>query len=85
MNTYQGYTNGRDYVFGFVLYLSFILATTIWCTNLIIYCILTVGQANNGTGSRTGVYRHVIEVLVESSALYSFVLILDMAFEVRKE
>ncbi|KAK0238199.1 hypothetical protein EDD85DRAFT_573234 [Armillaria nabsnona] len=85
MNTYQGYTNGRDYVLGFVLYLSFILATTIWCTSLIIYRILTVRQASNGIGSRVGVYRHVIEVLIESSALHSFVLILDMAFEVREE
>ncbi|PBK67617.1 hypothetical protein ARMSODRAFT_1086114 [Armillaria solidipes] len=85
MNTYQGYTNGSDYVLGFALYLSFILATTIWCTSLIIYRILTVGQASNGIGVGVGVYRHVIEVFVESSVLYSFVLILDMAFEVREE
>ncbi|SJK98327.1 uncharacterized protein ARMOST_01592 [Armillaria ostoyae] len=85
MHIYQGYANDSDYVLGFVLYMSFILATTIWCTTLIIYRILTVGRASNGFGGGVGVYRHVIEVLVESSVLYSLVLVLDMAFEVREE
>ncbi|PBK89760.1 hypothetical protein ARMGADRAFT_1167140 [Armillaria gallica] len=83
LNTYHWYTTGGDYVLIFVLYLSFILATTIWCTTLIIYRILTVGRASNGIGGGVGVYRHVIEVLVESSALYSLFLILDMALEAR--
>ncbi|KAK0203795.1 hypothetical protein DFS33DRAFT_1274937 [Desarmillaria ectypa] len=81
IDTYQGYTTGYDYVLGFVLYLSFTLATTIWCTALIIYRILTVGRASDGMGGGIGVYRNVIEVLVESSALYSVFLILLVAFE----
>ncbi|KAK0192552.1 hypothetical protein F5146DRAFT_1040461 [Armillaria mellea] len=83
LNTCHWYTTGSDYVLIFVLYLSFILATTIWCTTLIIYRILTVGRASNGIGGGVGVYRHVIEVLVESSVLYSLILILDMALEAR--
>ncbi len=66
----------------FVLYLSFTLATTIWCTTLIIYRILVVVRGSDGVGGGVGVYRHVIEVLIESSALYSVFLILLMAFEV---
>ncbi|KAK0496163.1 hypothetical protein EDD18DRAFT_1353828 [Armillaria luteobubalina] len=78
LNTWHWYTTGSDYVLVFVLYLSLILVTTIWCTILIIYRILTVGRASNGIGGGLGVYRHVIEVLVESSVLYSSILILDM-------
>ncbi|KAK0219990.1 hypothetical protein IW262DRAFT_1461157 [Armillaria fumosa] len=83
LNTWHWYTTGSDYVLIFVLYLSLILATTIWCTTLIIYRILTVERASNGIGGGFGVYRHVIEVLVESSVLYSSILILDMALEAR--
>ncbi|KAK0466037.1 uncharacterized protein EV420DRAFT_1709749 [Desarmillaria tabescens] len=64
---------------GLILYASFTLATTLWCTVLIIYRILSVGQANNGIRGAFGAYRHVIEVLVESSALYSVCLILYVA------
>ncbi|KAK0496165.1 hypothetical protein EDD18DRAFT_233132 [Armillaria luteobubalina] len=83
IDTYQGYTTGSDDPVAFVLYLSFTLATTIWCTTLIIYRILAVVRGNDGVGGGVGVYRHVIEVLVESSALYSIFLILLLAFEVR--
>ncbi|KAK0466034.1 uncharacterized protein EV420DRAFT_1709745, partial [Desarmillaria tabescens] len=62
--------------FGLILYASFTLATTLWCTMLTIYHILSVGQVNNGIRGALGVYGHVIEVLVESSALYSVCLIL---------
>ncbi|KAK0466027.1 uncharacterized protein EV420DRAFT_1509459 [Desarmillaria tabescens] len=44
-----------------VLYASFSLATTLWCTLLIIY-------------------HHIVEVLIESSGLYSASLILFVAF-----
>ncbi|SJK98325.1 uncharacterized protein ARMOST_01590 [Armillaria ostoyae] len=83
IDTYQGYTTGSDDVLVFVLYLSFTLATTIWCTTLIICRILAVVRGSDGVGGGVGVYRHVIEVLIESSALYSVFLILLMAFEVR--
>ncbi|KAK0224676.1 hypothetical protein EDD85DRAFT_981574 [Armillaria nabsnona] len=62
-----------------MLYASFSLATTLWCTLLIIYRILSVGQANSGVGDGLRVYWHVIEVLVESSALYSVCLIIFVA------
>ena len=62
-----------------VLYATFSLATTIWCTLLIVYQILSVGQANSGAEGRLGAYWHVIEVLVESSALYSVCLIIYVA------
>ncbi|PBK89758.1 hypothetical protein ARMGADRAFT_313677 [Armillaria gallica] len=83
IDTYQEYTAGSDNVLAFVLYLSFTLATTIWCTTLIIYRILVVVRGSDGVGGGVAVYRHVIEVLIESSALYSVFLILLMAFEVR--
>ncbi|PBL00080.1 hypothetical protein ARMGADRAFT_1024144 [Armillaria gallica] len=49
----------------------FTLVTTIWCTIAIVYHILHVGRANSGVGGGLGAYYHVIEVLIESSALYS--------------
>ncbi len=63
-----------------ILYLAFILATTLWCTLAIIFRILSVGRASSGSGRPIRVYRHIIEVLVESSALYAIFLLLDMAF-----
>ncbi|KAK0480817.1 hypothetical protein IW261DRAFT_1144346 [Armillaria novae-zelandiae] len=60
-----------------MVYISFNLATSLSCTLLIIYRIMAVARHAVG---RLGVYRRVIEVLVESSALYSMFLILDLAF-----
>ncbi|KAK0493398.1 hypothetical protein EDD18DRAFT_1356836 [Armillaria luteobubalina] len=81
-DTYQGYTSGTEYILGFVLYLSFIPATTIWCTTLIIYFILSAGQASDGIGG-LGVYRNAIEILIQSSALYSVFLIIFVPLEFR--
>ncbi|KAK0184688.1 hypothetical protein F5146DRAFT_233769 [Armillaria mellea] len=70
------------------LYAAFILITTLWCTLLIIFRILTVGRASrasDGVGGVLRAYRHIIEVLVESSALYSVTLILYMVFFARKD
>ncbi|KAK0189910.1 hypothetical protein F5146DRAFT_1224897 [Armillaria mellea] len=66
---YQAYFNTSYEVF-LLLYISFILVTTLWCTSLIIYRILTV---------------HLIEVLVESSALYSISLIVYLALAVHED
>ncbi len=63
-----------------MLYISFILATTLSCTLLIIYRIVAVVGVRHGPAGQLGVFRHFIEVLVESSALYSISLILDLAF-----
>ncbi len=69
----QRRVNATDYQLGVNLYSCLILATTLWCTFFIIYRILTVGWTSHG-GIR--IYRHVIEILVESSVLYSASLIL---------
>ncbi|PBK79644.1 hypothetical protein ARMGADRAFT_1040649 [Armillaria gallica] len=65
------------------LYISCVLATTLWCTVLIIYCILTVAGVKQGAGGRLRVYQHFIEVLVESSAFYSISLIVYLALTIR--
>ncbi|KAK0221208.1 hypothetical protein EDD85DRAFT_941590 [Armillaria nabsnona] len=64
-----------------VLYSSLILATLLWCTILIVYRILRVG----GTAGTMGVYRRVIEMLVESALLYSAVIVILLVFEVRNQ
>lgn len=58
------------------LYLSLVLATTLMCTLLIVYRILSVGGIKAGLRS----YRGVVEVVVESAALYSAALIIYIAF-----
>ncbi len=62
-----------------MLYAAFGLGTTLWCTILIIYRILTVTGVNHRADSRLRVYYRFIEVLVESSALYSISLVLYVA------
>ncbi|PBK89749.1 hypothetical protein ARMGADRAFT_1083218 [Armillaria gallica] len=64
------------------LYISFNLATTLSCTLLIIYRIVTTVGAGRRAEGRLKVYHRFIEVLVESSALYSVSLILDLAFTI---
>lgn len=57
-----------------MMFLSFSLGTTLWCTTLIIYRILTVKKdTDDNTGTR--VYRRTIEVLVESASLHAVGLI----------
>ncbi|SJL10513.1 uncharacterized protein ARMOST_13899 [Armillaria ostoyae] len=68
-----------------ILYLAFTLATTLWCTLMIIFRILSVGRASTGSGTPTRVYRHVIEILVESSALYAIFLLLEMVLVACKD
>ncbi|PBK93696.1 hypothetical protein ARMGADRAFT_1101898 [Armillaria gallica] len=64
-----------------VLYASLILATLLWCTIFIIYRILRLGGVTAGMR----VYHRVIEMLVESAALYSAVLVILLVLEVRNE
>ncbi|KAK0488144.1 hypothetical protein EDD18DRAFT_644796 [Armillaria luteobubalina] len=64
-----------------VLYSSVILATLLWCTIFIVYRILRVG----GAAAMKGVYRRVIEMLVESALLYSAVIVVLLVFEVRNQ
>ncbi|KAK0216474.1 hypothetical protein EDD85DRAFT_995925 [Armillaria nabsnona] len=81
--TYQLYVSMTDYPLYLTLYSSFTLATTLWCTSIIIYRIVTVARATGEAGGGLRAYRHVLEVLVESSALYSIFLILCTAFFAR--
>ncbi len=61
------------------LYSSSILTTTLWCTVFIIFRILTVtGVKRARAGGRLRVFHRFIAVLVESSALYSIALIIDL-------
>ncbi|KAK0465982.1 uncharacterized protein EV420DRAFT_804879 [Desarmillaria tabescens] len=70
----------EDYPLGLTLYASFIFASTLWCTLLIIYRIVTVARAGSHTGRGLQTYHHVMEVLIESYALYSISLILYTIF-----
>ncbi|PBK59773.1 hypothetical protein ARMSODRAFT_1090596 [Armillaria solidipes] len=78
LEVYYQYVNTHTEVFP-TLYTSFVLATTLWCTLLIIYRILTVAGVKHGAGGQLGVYQRFIEVLVESSALCSISLIVFLA------
>ncbi|PBL00121.1 hypothetical protein ARMGADRAFT_1072509 [Armillaria gallica] len=64
-----------------VLYSSLILATTIWCTIFIVYRILKV------SGIATGIrlYRGIIEVMVDSAAIYSAMIVVLLVLEVHNE
>ncbi|PBK83558.1 hypothetical protein ARMGADRAFT_1037916 [Armillaria gallica] len=74
------YADSFEVYFGFLLYSSFMIATTLWCTLLIIYRIISVALAGNEAGDGVRTYRYAIEILVESSALFSMALILYIAF-----
>ncbi|KAK0461595.1 hypothetical protein IW261DRAFT_1576721 [Armillaria novae-zelandiae] len=78
--TRQEYAQNASGSFLFlVLYASLILATTLLCTLLMIYRILAVARATDGGGNGPRAYRHVIEVFIESSALYAISLIVYVA------
>ncbi|KAK0474848.1 hypothetical protein IW261DRAFT_1497364 [Armillaria novae-zelandiae] len=81
---YQDFTILNNYTFNFVLYATFLLATTLWCTMLIIYRVITVSRAGGeAIGGGVRAYLRLIEVLVESSALYSICLMLYVGFYAR--
>ncbi len=81
LTIYENYNYGstRINVTFLTLYPAFILATTLWCTLLIIYRILTIAGVKHGAGGQLRLYHRCIEVLVESSALYSISLIVYLA------
>ncbi|PBK64443.1 hypothetical protein ARMSODRAFT_1023041 [Armillaria solidipes] len=71
------------------IYVSLMLATTLLCTLLIVYRILSIEWAKTKLeGTRTcsfGAYRNVIEILVESAALYSAALTVFVVFVFQNE
>ncbi|SJL15038.1 uncharacterized protein ARMOST_18520 [Armillaria ostoyae] len=75
MHSYNGNTDWTT------VYLSLGLAATLMCTLLIVYRILSVGGIK--AGLRT--YRGVVEVIVESAALYSIILIIYISLNARSE
>ncbi len=78
------YINAPEVAIFLMLYIPFLLATTLWCTLLIIYRILTVAGVKRGADGRLNVYQHFIEVFVESSALYSISMIVYLALTIRE-
>ncbi|KAK0219191.1 hypothetical protein IW262DRAFT_1084699 [Armillaria fumosa] len=66
----------------FILYISFLMATTIFCTLLIIYRIVTVSHGPGGMGIR--LYRGVIEIIVESALIYSVSLLVYVILVARE-
>ncbi|SJL13504.1 uncharacterized protein ARMOST_16948 [Armillaria ostoyae] len=67
------------------VYAGLALATTLLCTLLMIYRILAVARATDGGGNGPRAYRHVIEVFIESSALYAVSLIVYVACTVARD
>ncbi|KAK0485842.1 hypothetical protein IW261DRAFT_1452359 [Armillaria novae-zelandiae] len=60
-----------------LLFIIFVLITTVLCTLLIIWRVWTVVRASPSAGHRGfGAYQRIVEILAESSALYSVTLIL---------
>ncbi|KAK0496342.1 hypothetical protein EDD18DRAFT_1353090 [Armillaria luteobubalina] len=84
---YYGYVNAPKpvVILSIGFFLSFILATTLSCTLLILYRIVAVAGVRHGPEGQLGAFHHFIEVLVESSALYSVSLILDLAFIIHND
>ncbi|KAK0488509.1 hypothetical protein IW261DRAFT_1439797 [Armillaria novae-zelandiae] len=58
------------------MYLSFSLGTTLLCTTLIIYRIVTVRRFPGGISAAARTYRGIVEILVVSALLYSVTLII---------
>ncbi|PBK76247.1 hypothetical protein ARMSODRAFT_1078439 [Armillaria solidipes] len=81
---YCTYVNTSMKIFN-TLYISSLLATSLWCTFSIIFRVLTVTGVRHGTGGRLRVYYHFIGVLVESLALYSISMIIYLALVIRND
>ncbi len=60
-----------------LVYSSLSLAVTLLCTILIVFRIVTVGRANRDAA--LGGYRLIIEIIIESAALLSIIVIIYMA------
>lgn len=76
----QDTTSYGDNTIWVILYVSFVLSTTILCTILIIYRIIKVVIRTERGREGIQSYKGVIEILVESASLYSFVLVLYIIF-----
>ncbi|KAF8915216.1 hypothetical protein CPB85DRAFT_1251651 [Mucidula mucida] len=61
------------------------LVTTLTCTSLIVYRIWLISKKKQGSKGFLKTYRGVIEILVQSAALYLLTLIIFLAFFVRDD
>ncbi|KAK0219979.1 hypothetical protein IW262DRAFT_992948 [Armillaria fumosa] len=84
IGVYHEYFNEATGAFT-LLYISFVLATALCCTLLIIYRIWTVAGVKRGANGRLKVYQHFLEVLVESSIFYSISMIAYLALAIRDD
>ncbi|KAK0496123.1 hypothetical protein EDD18DRAFT_1106004 [Armillaria luteobubalina] len=84
IQVYREYFDTTLQIFS-LLYVSFILATTLWCTLLIIYHILSVAGFKRGAKGRLKVYQRFLQVLVQSSALYSMPLVVYLALAISND
>ncbi|KAK0218442.1 hypothetical protein EDD85DRAFT_1029162 [Armillaria nabsnona] len=78
---FQHVIGGTDWA---IAYYSMTLSTTIICTALILYPMLTT-EAPNGPKSSVYTYHRVIAILVESSSLYAVSLIFLLVYLVRDD
>ncbi|KAK0234326.1 hypothetical protein IW262DRAFT_1452880 [Armillaria fumosa] len=78
---FQDVIGGTDWA---VAYYSMTLSTTIICTALILYPMLTI-EAPGGPRTTLYIYHRVVAVLIESQALYAFSLILLLVYLVRDD
>ncbi|KAK0450515.1 uncharacterized protein EV420DRAFT_737840 [Desarmillaria tabescens] len=78
---FQDVIGGTDWA---IAYYSMTLSTTIICTTLILYPMLTT-EAPSGPKTNLYTYHRVIAILIESSALYALTLILLLIYLVRDD
>ncbi|PBK95515.1 hypothetical protein ARMGADRAFT_1011349 [Armillaria gallica] len=68
-----------------MIYVSFAMATAIWCTVLITYRLLTSPREKDGSEDGPSLYHRTVELFVESGILYAVGLILYVVFVARTE
>ncbi|KAK0219480.1 hypothetical protein EDD85DRAFT_865720 [Armillaria nabsnona] len=78
----QEQTSYGENAIWYILYISFLMATTIFCTLLILYRIVTVSHGPGRMGIR--LYRGVIEIIVESALMYSVSLLVYVILVARE-
>ncbi|PBK93364.1 hypothetical protein ARMGADRAFT_1030019 [Armillaria gallica] len=78
---FQDVIGGTDWA---IVYYSMTLSTTIICTALILYPMLTT-EAPNGPKTNVYTYHRVIAILIESSSLYAVSLIFLLVYLVRDD
>lgn len=68
-----------------MIYVSFAMATALWCTVFISYRLLTSPREKDGSEDGPSLYHRAVELFVESAILYSIGSILYVVFVARTE